>query len=270
MIYAIGYVIGLMLFLIGFRFYRQYRLMADTPEAPVRSLPMGLVRIRGKATGDDRLTSPLTGVPCFYYQVKVERLVHVKDDKGGTRDEWQETSTDRGERSFYLADATAKVRVNPANAEYDVMRTCFGEVGTAMTVQLSIGHPVWVEPSLGVPAPSLQDLRNYLGRSASGAAAGLASLGIPGANVVGKAIMAEQAMESMGVSIGGVGGPQRYRLTEICLPADHDCNILGTCAENPSPKDEHDRNVIMKGQNEKTFLISTQTGNKVENSLRST
>jgi hypothetical protein len=60
---------------------------------------------------------------------------------------------------------------------------------------------------------------------------------------------------------------QKLRFTEYCLIADRDCNVLGTCTENPSPKDEHDRNLIMKGQNEKAFLVTTKTEGQIEKSL---
>ena len=39
-------------------------------------------------------------------------------------------------------------------------------------------------------------------------------------------------------------------------------DITGTCAENPHPRDEFDRNIIMKGTNEPTFLISHRTDKK--------
>jgi hypothetical protein len=48
----------------------------------------------------------------------------------------------------------------------------------------------------------------------------------------------------------------RYRLTEYCILPDHDYDITGTCAENPEAKDVNDRNLIMKGVNEPTYLIS--------------
>ncbi len=48
----------------------------------------------------------------------------------------------------------------------------------------------------------------------------------------------------------------RYRLIECCIQPDHDYDISGTCAENPVAKDSSDRNLIRKGKNEPTFLIS--------------
>jgi hypothetical protein len=48
----------------------------------------------------------------------------------------------------------------------------------------------------------------------------------------------------------------RYRLMECCILPDHEYDISGTCAENHEAKDENDRNLIRKGANEPTYLIS--------------
>jgi hypothetical protein len=50
----------------------------------------------------------------------------------------------------------------------------------------------------------------------------------------------------------------RYRLIECCILPDHEYEISGTCSENPGAKDSSDRNMIHKGQNERTYVISGQ------------
>lgn len=75
------------------------------------------------------------------------------------------------------------------------------------------------------------------------------------------------AMSAGGISIGS-GTGHRYRFTEQRLIADRECNIIGTCVENPSPQDEHDRNLIKKGQNEPTFLISSRSEKELEKRVR--
>jgi len=44
--------------------------------------------------------------------------------------------------------------------------------------------------------------------------------------------------------------------------------LTGTCTENPHPRDEHDRNMIVKGENEPTFLISWRSEQEIEGALR--
>ena len=74
-------VMGVILFLVGFLKYREYRVLADTPQIPIRSVSMGLSHVAGTSTGGQPLTSPLTQVPCYYYEVKVEKKVK-KDNQG--------------------------------------------------------------------------------------------------------------------------------------------------------------------------------------------
>ena len=133
--------------------------------------------------------------------------------------------------------------------------------------------PRSIDQSLGVPPPTDEHLRAYLAGQLNPARAALEASHIPGAKMMSKALDVAQKMEALGVSVGGGGismdfGNHRYRLTEICLVAGRTCNILGTCAENPTPTDEHDRNLIKKGENEKTFLITTKTEKQIEKSLR--
>jgi hypothetical protein len=59
-----------------------------------------------------------------------------------------------------------------------------------------------------------------------------------------------------------------FRLTEYCLVPGQMYDVTATCAENPTPQDEHDRNLLLKGTNEPTFLISSRSEKEVESWLR--
>src|SRR2546430_11560150 len=52
---AVGFGFGLYSFFKGFRVYREYRVIEDTPETPIRSVAMGLVAVRGH---DPRAAAP--------------------------------------------------------------------------------------------------------------------------------------------------------------------------------------------------------------------
>jgi Ca2+/Na+ antiporter len=258
---------GMIMFVLGFRIYRKYRVMADTPLIPVRSVPMGLVHVSGKSTGGEPLISPLTQVPCYYYEVKVEKRVK-RDDK----EEWESAGTEKAEVPFYLGDATGKILVNPQRAEYDVPRSFWGEVRPRTL--LSIGRPPRkIDESLGVPPPTDEHLLAYLNGQFSRARAALQASKMPGASAMGKVLGVAETMQALGVSIGAGGitmdfSQHTYRLTEHCLVAGRLCNVMGTCTENPAPAGEHDRNLIKRGENEKTFLITTKTEKQIEKSLR--
>ena len=47
----LAFAIGVYFFFRGFRVFRTYRYVVDTPEATLRSVAMGFVKVRGKATG---------------------------------------------------------------------------------------------------------------------------------------------------------------------------------------------------------------------------
>ncbi len=70
---VVGSGFGIYLFFKGFREFREYRVVADTPVIPIRSVPMGLVQIRGQAKGDAPVTSPVSHTPCFWYRVVIEQ-----------------------------------------------------------------------------------------------------------------------------------------------------------------------------------------------------
>jgi hypothetical protein len=55
----------------------------------------------------------------------------------------------------------------------------------------------------------------------------------------------------------------RYRLIEQCILPEHEYDISGTCEENRGAKDVNDRNLIRKGKNEPTYLISCLPGGQV-------
>ncbi|MGD0009679.1 MAG: GIDE domain-containing protein [Terriglobia bacterium] len=257
-------LLGIILFIVGFRTYREYRILEDTPLIPVRSVPMGLVHVSGKCTGDNLLTSPVTKVPCYYYKAELE----VEVQKGKSRG-WEGVGADVAEVPFYLDDASGKILVNPTSAEYDVLRSFQGELRTE-TLLSSGSVRCQVDESLSVPVPTEEYLRAYMNgpfRQASAARLGqmraaLKSSHTPGGQVLDVYLSQGESRLAAGFSRGA------YRLTEHCLVAGRVCNVLGTCTENPAPADEHDRNLIKRGNNEKTFLITTKTERQIEKSLR--
>ena len=70
---VLGFGLGLYIFYKGFRQFRKYLLIADTPEIPIRSVPMGFVQLHGNAQGEKALPSPVSHTPCFAYKVVIER-----------------------------------------------------------------------------------------------------------------------------------------------------------------------------------------------------
>ncbi len=275
-------VMGVTVFFLGFKLYREYRILADAPKAHVRSMPMGLVHLHGKATGEP-LTSPLTGTRCFTFTADIAEWVKTRTQGGGTKWAWRTTVGDDDFKQFYLDDGTGRVLVKPPGAAVgDLQRTFSCEIGKD-------GHFKSVSPAPGIPPPTEQAVWAWIHGSHSRKLVEknfeLEAESVKGVDPVKakefmlKVLNTSRQVQSLGGaprieslsalqdSPSGLGGGP-YRVTEDCFLADSDSFILGTCAENPDAKSEEDRNIIRKGENEKTFLISTQGEVKAGKNLR--
>jgi hypothetical protein len=236
---TLGFGAGLYYFYKGFKTYREYRLLLDTPEIPIRSIAMGLVEIHGKATGVPPVSSPVTQTPCYFYKVDIE---HWVSDRNGGR--WSHIASDADGPKFYLADNTGKVLVDAHSAEYDLIQTARVETGRRFA------------PGFG---------RLLSGISGSNYAAGPA---LTGADLWSYASSAVARRKGAGFWASGTGSGERYRLTEYLILPEHWYDVTGTCTENPNPQDENDRNMIVKGTNEPTFLISWRSEKELKRTLR--
>jgi hypothetical protein len=265
---AFGVGAGLFIFFKGFRIYREYLVVKDTPEISIRSIPMGLVEIHGKANGEQEVRSPVTGTPCLFYKVDVERWVQDKDSG-----HWSHYKTDADGPLFYLEDTTGKTLVNAHEAEFDLIRSGRREIGG------------WSGKSLGQffggaePAPgsfvSDAELSGYVARLGSGVPSGPVHFSADDSPEVKSEKARMSARQSLDflkdIALGGNPGwsaSSRYRLTEYLILPGHWYDLTGTCVENPKPKDEHDRNLIVKGRNDPTFLISWRSEKSLESNLR--
>lgn len=267
---------SLYFFFKGFRVFRKYRVLADTPVVPIRSVAMGLVEVHGKSKGEDPIHGPVTNTPCFYYRVNIERW--TKDSKG--RESWSHFRTDTDGVKFYLEDASGKVLVDLYDVELDLKQNARREIGgqTAKGWIWRAFHKEKTSPTSGM-WPTDSELMDYV-RSG-----GLSRLDVtrvrlskdeplrarPGKGMPFGEIMVSGLKQAfLHRSFGGRGGSytDRYRLTEYCIEPGRWYDLTGTCVENPRPKDLDDRNMIVKGEDEPTFLISWRGEQELERSLR--
>jgi hypothetical protein len=250
---------GLFLFYGGFQIYRKFRLLEDTPIMPIRSVPMGLVHVRGKAAGDERVVSPITRVPCFYFKVLVDQ--HSRGAKGS--DQWSTRLRHVEKVNFYAEDATGKVLVDSHRAQLDLPETFIAETGPQASKARTL------DPSLGVAGgPSDAELLDYLVQTNAKVHAEQATQHKSKFQALADMDTSVSFLPAEGSAETSELSAQRLRFKESCILPDRQYNILGTCAENPNPKDEHDRNMILKGQNEPTFVISSKSEQALEKHTR--
>jgi hypothetical protein len=229
---AVGFAFGLVNFFRGFKVYREYRVVEDTPQEPLRSVAMGLVNIQGAASGAEQLTSPVSRTACYYYRVDIEKW-----HSSGHGGHWSHYHTDANGVRFQLTDPSGSVWVDASGAELDVTPCC--ERRARNTALFGTGG-----------AADELELLSYITRA--GAGLGTVSLEAGAASAVGEITLAHGS----------------FRLKEVCIVPGRWYTITGTCTENPGAKDEHDRNLILKGVNESTYLISEKPLVALESSLR--
>ena len=235
----IGIAFGLYSFWKGFRTFQEFRVVEDTPEIAIRSVSMGLVRVHGKADGPRQILSPVSHSSCYFYKVDIEKWETSRNRSG-----WQHLRTDLQGVPFSLQDQTGTLLVDPTGAEYDIIRTAQREIGgTSFSLGSSVPRAADGKP-LAQSTVSEEELRGYVARGGMAAIPGLLSSAFFGGSATG-----------------------RYRLTEYCIQPGHWYDVTGTCTENPRPQDDNDRNLISKGVNEPTFLISWRAAKDVEKKL---
>ena len=294
----LGTAAGVFFFFKGFRRFREYQVVEDTPRIPVRSVPMGLVHIRGKAQSDSLIPSPIAHTPCCFYQVHIERW--KSDSHGGC---WEKYRMESGGTKFHLQDDTGRILVDSYSAELDLLgsppRTVDRErlrgahgsgatdeellqlVGRVDLSQLAGRAEHWLQKK-----GPFEDPRREQGRQA------LLEVfeQLPNA-AQGHGTLPVDALEKLMESRGPLSDPEReekrqmvlerlrlmkgqpfplpqrtaaiasgrYRLREFLILPGEEYNITGTCMENPGAVNGQDPCVIAQGQNEKTFLISCRT-----------
>jgi hypothetical protein len=287
-LYALlGFGAGILAFFKGFREYRKYRLLADTPEIPIRSIPMGLVEIPGQAEGEQTMPSPVSHTPCFLYKLVIERW---KTQSGGAGGGWSHHRADVDGVKFYLTDGTGKVLVDAHNAELDLQETAQREAGRGQGASAGPGateqellqyvtkSPELVRKMMTLMVPTMRHRLESLGPQSDpnkeqARQAMLEAFNHPPGSPqfldafrCAEALGGEPDSRSRLGSFGDAG--DQYRFTEYCIVPEHWYGINGTCVENPNPKDQHDRNMIVKGQNEPTFLITWRNQKEEGKNLR--
>ena len=339
----LGIVGGLYIFLKGFRQFRNYLLIADTPEIPIRSVPMGFVQVHGEAKGDKTVQSPVSHTACFAYKVMIERWESRSGEQGAG---WKHHRTDVDGVEFYLTNATGKILINAQAADLDLPQTARCEACQGSTAPTGVaadgeellkyvsqadahwagelfesglrfvgslpdsakeqqrqalmgvfqhapGSPDFMRGMMVMMAPKMQQQLESLGpqsdpKHEEARQTALQALqyppgspefleGIQRAGQMAGGLGSSHKISAMLQAAAGAPGSSsglfsaaggRYRFTEYCVVPATTYNISGTCVENPHPQDANDHNMIVKGTNEKEFLISSKTEKQVESGMR--
>lgn len=232
------FALGISFVFYGLSTYRLYRFHSDTAVSTIRSIAMGFVEVFGSAmpAGQPPAPSPIFAKSCLCYEVNVEIAAPMAADVQDA--DWSTYFVDRPAGRFYLQDQTGKVLVDVRGAHFDLI-----------SYQCEIKISPSGEPQVWRRSPARRT-RAFDQPNEAALAPYVSGEGISG--------VAERKPFKPG---------HRFRLTERCIRPFGRYSVAGTCVENPQPKDELDRNMIVKGTNEKTFEISWQPETEQQDQL---
>ncbi len=106
---------GAFFFGASFLFLSLKRKIENLPTGKVRSAPMGVVELKGRARCKYYVKAPFSGVECVYYKYIVLETKRVGRRTITRVREWGES----GRVPFYLEDDTGRILVNPDGAVFE-------------------------------------------------------------------------------------------------------------------------------------------------------
>ena len=106
-------VIDIVFFALFRKYMREYDELARTPVSNIQSAAQGLIQISGK-TSANHLSTPVSNLPCCWYEYKIERLDRVA--KNSARYVIVESGVSN--LPFKISDATGNCYVLPKDLAY--------------------------------------------------------------------------------------------------------------------------------------------------------
>lgn len=95
--------------------YRIKNFLEAIPTSKVRSVAMGMAELKGEASGETKLTSPMTKTKCFAYHYLEQKRQRINNSNV-----WVTTKDDRKDGYFYIKDKTGELLCYTKGANLDL------------------------------------------------------------------------------------------------------------------------------------------------------
>ena len=111
------YVLSLFIAYAGFVKKRELSYIANTPTSKIRSMPMGMVEVKGQAlegAPEFVLSAPFSGKDCLAYMYEVQEY-----EQRGKNSSWVTVDNGVSDQRFLVDDGTGEVVVDPRGADFE-------------------------------------------------------------------------------------------------------------------------------------------------------
>lgn len=236
---AILVICGFGVLYFAFKKLHNYRLIADTPTSKIRSMAIGITEICGSAFAKDYIITPFSQTNCVHYsyEIKEYRRHTTTDSKGRTHTtySWDTIATGSKSIAFFTKDDTGEALINPTDAEFhvDVKRVFLQRAGMFGGISSIISALT----NWGNNQDSFLDVKSW----------NLEPL---------------DPKNAFAFRFNSVGDRKYY---EYFIEPNESIYVLGTAAND---RNAPNNVVILKGENEPTFIISNKSEQELLKSLK--
>lgn len=122
---------GIALYVQGWKRLRRTWVIRNLPTSRVRSVAMGMAEVCGRIrlTGGVPVISPVRGLACAWWRVRITRTRETTDSKGRSTTQTTVMLDERAATPFHVEDDTGKLLVHPDGAEVHGDQVCDEDFG---------------------------------------------------------------------------------------------------------------------------------------------
>ncbi len=267
-----SFCFGIYLFVKGFLLLQRRHLILNTPASKIRSAALGMVEVSGQAVGPYTMPAPITNRPCYYY-----RTVVWEWKRQGRSSKWVKVAAECTHLPFFLDDNTGRVLVDPHGADLDLHRDFHQQFcdsfftlkqpappnvhGFLSRHGIMTTNKIKVEEFCIKPKNSLFILGTLAENPGLEVSAEPVYESEPAAVAAGRVLSFAMAAGSFAIGRTQEFGDPAGRPAPPITPSDGSCSLPASeFVAVPSV-------VLMKGTNNKTFLISWRSQQELARSL---
>ncbi|MEA2082163.1 MAG: GIDE domain-containing protein, partial [Elusimicrobiota bacterium] len=103
-------------------------LIENIPTSKIRSIPMGIVELKGEAFAKYPVETKLNSVNCVFYKYKVEKMT-VRGYGKNRRRSWKVIAEGQSITPFYIKDSTGTVLIEPFSCDAAIERKYYHSEG---------------------------------------------------------------------------------------------------------------------------------------------